>query len=200
MLLNGFGAICTGIVMIVFATTKFRDGAWFVLILIPTFVYILTRVHTHYSRLAKKLSLEDYGAPVRIHRHRVIMPISGVHRGSLAALRYALTLSDDITAVHVSVDPDEAEQIKQKWETWGEGIRLVILESPYRLLVEPLLRYIEEVAKGRQPNEIITIIVPQFVPKNWYHNLLHTQTAFMLRLALLFKQGIVITDVPYQTD
>lgn len=200
LLINGFGAVCTAVVTLVFSVTKFRDGAWVVLVLIPIIIIILSGIHAHYSSLASRLSLKDYGAPVRVNRHRVIMPISGVHRGSLAALRYALTLSDDITAVHVSVDPEEAEQIKQKWETWGEGIRLVILDSPYRMLVEPLLKYIEEVAEGRQPNEIITIIVPQFVPKRWYHNLLHTQAAFMLRLALLFKPGIVITDVPYQTD
>lgn len=200
MMINGFGAMCTAIVMLVFAVTKFRGGAWFVLILIPVIVIMLSRIHGHYAKLASRLSLEDYGAPLRVNRQRVIMPISGVHRGSLAALRYALTLSDDITAVHVSVDPEEAELLKEKWETWGEGIRLVILESPFRLLIEPLLEYIEEVAESRQPNEIITIVVPQFIPKHWYNNLLHTQTAFMLRLALLFKPGIVITDVPYQTD
>jgi amino acid transporter len=198
MVINGFGAICTAVVMMVFAVTKFQHGAWFVLVLIPVIVIVFSHIHAHYASLAGRLSLDDYGAPVRINRQRVILLISGVHRGSLAALRYAHTLSDDITAVHVSIDPEEANQIKEKWETWGEGVRLVILESPYRLLIEPLLTYIEDLAEKRQPNEIITIIVPQFVPNRWYHNLLHTQTAFILRLALLFKPGIVITDVPYQ--
>ena len=105
-----------------------------------------------------------------------------------------------MTAVHVSTDPEEAEKLQQKWETWGDGVRLVILESPYRLLFEPLLEYIEEIAEQRQPNETLTIIVPQFVPKHWYNNLLHTNAAFFLRLALLFKPGIVITDVPYQIE
>jgi amino acid transporter len=200
MLINGFGAVCTAIVTLVFALTKFRDGAWVVLVLIPVIVIMLSRIHAHYVSLANRLSLQDFGPPVRIYRHRVILLISGVHRGSLAALRYAHTLSDDITAVHVSVDPEEVKQIKDKWDTWGDGVRLVILDSPYRLLIEPLLDYIEDMAEKRQPNEIITIIVPQFVPSRWYHNLLHTQTAFILRLALLFKPGIVITDVPYQTN
>jgi len=128
------------------------------------------------------------------------MPISGVHRGSLLALRYARALSEDITAVHVCIDPDEAEKIQKKWQEWGDGVRLVILDSPYRLLVEPLLNYIEEIADQRQPNETITIVVPNFVPRRWYHNLLHTQAAFWLRLALLFKPGIVITEVPYQVE
>ena len=102
--------------------------------------------------------------------------------------------------MHVSIDPEEAARTQQKWERWGEGIRLVILDSPYRLLLEPLLDYIQEVAAQRQPNEMITVLVPQFVPRRWWHNLLHTQTAFLLRLALLFKPGIVITDVPYQIE
>jgi hypothetical protein len=130
----------------------------------------------------------------------VILPISGVHRGTMAALRYARNLSDDVTAVHVSLDPAEADRIRRKWESWGDGVRLVILDSPYRLLLEPLLGYIQEVADQRQPNETITIVVPQFVPTRWWNNLLHTQAALMLRLALLFKPGIVITDVPYQIE
>ena len=200
MLINGFGAVCTAIVMLVFAVTKFRDGAWFVLILIPLLVGIFIAIHRHYHSLAMNLSLEDYGAPPRIPRHRVILPISGVHRGSLAALRYAKALTNDVTAVHISTDVEETEKIRSKWEAWGDGVRLVVLDSPYRLLLEPLLDYVEEIAAKRQPNEIITIIVPQFVPKRWYHNLLHTQTALWLRLALLFQPGIVITDVPYQID
>jgi amino acid transporter len=198
MVINGFGSVCTFIVMLVFAVTKFVDGAWIVIILTPTLVVIFFMIHHHYRDLAGHLSLDDYGAPPRVSRHRVIVPVSGVHRGSLLALRYARALSTDVTAVHVSVDPDEAEKIKHKWEKWGEGVRLVILESPYRLLLEPLLEYIEEVADQRQANEMITIVVPQFVPHHWYHNLLHTQAALLLRLALLFKPGIVITDVPYQ--
>ena len=98
------------------------------------------------------------------------------------------------------LDPAEAELVRQKWEVWGEGVRLVILDSPYRLLIEPLLAYIQQIDAQRQPNEIITIIVPQFVPKRTLHTLLHTNTAFWLRAALLFKPGIVITDVPYQVD
>jgi hypothetical protein len=198
MVINGFGSVCTAVVALVFAITKFRDGAWIVLVLTPILVSIFFSIHHHYKNLAKQLSLESYGATPRITRHRVILPVSGVHRGSLAALRYARTLSDDVTAVHVSIDSVEAAKVKQKWEAWGEGTRLVILESPYRLMLEPLLEYIEQISTTRQPNEILTIVVPQFVPRRWYQNLLHTNTAFLLRAALLFKRGIVITDVPYQ--
>jgi hypothetical protein len=200
MVINGFGSFCTLVVMFVFAVTKFSEGAWIVVLLTPILVSIFFSIHHHYKNLAKHLSLENYGAPTRIVRHRVILPIGGVHRGTMAALRYARILSDDITAVHISTDTIESEKIQQKWERWGDGVRLVILDSPYRLFIEPLLAYIDQIDAHRQPNEIITILVPQFIPKHWWTNALHTQTAVTLRIALMFRKDIVITDVPYQVD
>jgi amino acid transporter len=200
MVINACGAACTAIVMLVFAVTKFTEGAWIVLLLMPILVGVFSGIHHHYLDLAARLSLERYGEPPRVVRQCVIIPLSGVHRGTLEALRYARSLSYDITAVHVSIDPAEAEAVRQKWELWGGGIRLVILESPYRLLLEPLLEYIAEIAERRQPNETITIVVPQFVPGRWWQNFLHNQTAIMLRLALLFRRGIVITDVPFHVE
>ena len=198
MFINGFGAVMTAVVAVVFAVAKFRDGAWIILILIPILVVGLSTIHRHYRGLARGLSLDDFGEPPPISRHRVILPLSGVHRGTLAALRYAQRLSNDVTAVHVSIDPADTERVRMKWETWGEGVRLVILESPYRLLLEPLLEYIDTIDRQRQPNDIITVVVPQFVPKQTAANLLHTQTATWLQLALRGRPGIVITDVPYQ--
>jgi hypothetical protein len=200
MVVNGFGSILTAVVTTVFAVTKFTEGAWFVVILTPLLVVIFSAIHAQYARVAEHLSLTGYIPPTLLGRHRVILAISGVHRGTLAALRYARSLSDDITAVHVSLDPVEAEKIQQKWEEWGEGVRLVILESPYRLFLEPLLQYIETLDVQKRPNEIITIVVPQFVPKHWWNNALHTRTADALRSALFFKKDIVITDVPYQIE
>jgi amino acid transporter len=197
---NVFGAACTAFVTLVFGVTKFRDGAWIVLLLIPAVVFVYSRIHKHYRELAGELSLEKYGAPPNIGRHRVIVPVGGVHRGTLAALRYARTLSDDITAVHVSIEPAEAERVQEKWELWGDGVRLVILDSPYRLMIEPLLDYLDEILAHRQPNEIITVVVPQFVPKHAKHKALHYQTADILRASLLNISNIVIADVPYQVD
>ena len=200
MVINGAGAVMTGIVMLVFASTKFTQGAWIVLLLIPALVALFYRIHHHYRLLAARLSLEQYGVRPPATRHRVILPVSGVHRGTLEALRYARLLSNDVTAVHVSIDAVESQKIEHKWDMWGGGVRLVILDSPYRLMLEPLLKYIEQIVAHRQPNETITIVVPQFVPRNWFDNLLHTQTAMLLRLALLFKPGVVVTDVPYHVD
>lgn len=201
MSINGFGALCTAVVMLVFAVTKFLDGAWVVLILIPVLVTIFFFIHHHYKRLASKLSLNNFGAvPSLATRHRVIMPVSGVHQGTLTALRYARILSDDVTAVHVTIEPAEAEKVRQKWRKWGEGVRIVMLDSPYRLFIEPLLAYIAEIAEQRQPGETITIVVPKFVSSNPVSTVLHTNTADLLRTQLMNQRGIIITSVPYHVD
>lgn len=200
MMVNSLGAIVTAIVMIVFAVTKFTDGAWFVVILTPVLVLIFNAIGKHYFKLADNLSLEHYTPSNRISYQKVVMPIGGVHQGTLAALRFAKTLSDDITVVHVSTDPVETKKLQEKWQLWGDGYRLVVLDSPYRLFIEPLLSYIEELDENKSPNEIITIVVPQFVPRHFWSNWLHTRTADTLRRVLLFKKDIVIMEVPYLVD
>ncbi|HZJ21743.1 MAG TPA: APC family permease [Anaerolineales bacterium] len=200
MIANGFGAVCTAVVMVVFIVTKFVDGAWIVLAITPIFISVLLWVRRHYSNVASRLSLERYGEPPPYNaRHRVIVPISNVHQGTLAALRYARMLSDDVTAVHISMEPEDTEKVNKKWEKWGRGTRLVIVDSPYRLFLEPLLDYIDEMLSSRQPNETITIVVPHFVPRKKAHKVLHMQTAELLRRELLATPGVVITEVPYQT-
>jgi hypothetical protein len=128
------------------------------------------------------------------------MPVSGVHQGTLAALRYARMLSDDVTAVHVSIEPADAEKVRKKWEKWGDGVRMVMLSSPYRLFLEPLLAYIGEILKQRQAGETLTIVVPEFVPSNRLTSALHTNTADLLRSQLRRQEGLVIINVPYQVD
>ena len=198
MFVNGFGAVCTAVVMLVFAVTKFREGAWIVLILLPILIVVFSIIHRHYKDLANRLSLDKFrGLPVRQPRHRVIMPISGMHQGTLEALRYAKLLSDDVTAIHVSIDHAETEKVQKKWKLWGEGTRLVILDSPFRLFVEPLLEFIEDIIDHRQPNEMITVVVPQFIPSKRWHTALHMRTADVLRQELISKHGVVVTDIPY---
>lgn len=200
MIVNGFGAVCTFVVMIIFAVTKFNDGAWVVILLTPSLVALFFLIHHHYKKLAQQLSLDKRRSKKHIGRNRVIMPISGVHSGTLSALEFASTLSDDVTIVHISMDPVESAKVREKWETWGDGYRLVVLNSPYRLFLEPLLEYIDKISTLQLPNEIITIVVPQFVPKHWWTNFLHMRTAESLRKALLHRRSIVITEVPYQVE
>jgi amino acid transporter len=201
MIANGVGAFATCIVMIVFAVTKFTQGAWIVLLITPILVGLFFAIHRHYRGVAQRLSLDHYTEPApHVTRHRVIMPVSGVHQGTLEGLRYARLLSHDVTAVHVSIDPAETEKLQKKWNTWGDGVRLLILDSPYRLFAEPLLHYIDEILAQRQSNEVITIIVPQFVAGSPLVSALHMNTANLLRKELLNTPGIVITDVPYQVS
>jgi hypothetical protein len=198
MVINGFGAISTAVVMMVFAVTKFFDGAYIVLILIPVLVGIFWMIHVHYKGLANNLTLDNFSAPPpHTLRHRVIMPVSGVHQGTLAALRYARHLSKDVTAVHVAMDPVEAEKVRAKWEKWGQGVRMVMLNSPYRLFLEPILEYINDIAQQRQPGETITIVVPEFVSNSPLTPALHMNTADHLRNQLKRQPGFVIISVPY---
>jgi len=198
LVVNGFGAVLTAVVMVVFAVTKFAEGAWVVVFLIPTLVLIFFRIHRHYKDVAGHLSLEDFGAPARVKRNRVLLLIGGVHRGILHALRYARSLSDDITAVYVAAaEQGEAEMVKDRWDEWGDGVRLVIIESPYRRLMDPLLKYISELSAERGPHEMLTVVVPQFVPSHWWHKGLHMNTASVLRQRLLRQRDIVVMEVPY---
>jgi amino acid transporter len=200
MIINGVGSLLTAVVVIVFGVTKFTEGAWVVLILIPLLALLLRGINSHYRALARTLSLDDFGEPPAISRHKVILLVSEVHRGTLEALRYAQGLTYDLTAVHVAMDHGESEKLRADWALWGKGVRLLILESPQQMFLEPVLQYIDEVSDQRQPNETITVVVPQFVPERWVFSLLHMPTAMRLKLALLFKKDIVITDIPYQIN
>ncbi len=199
MIINGFGAFVTFVVTIIFAITKFADGAWVVVILLPILVAIFFSIHRHYVNLAAHLTLEKYAGQHHISRHRVIVPIAGVHLGTIKALKYAESLSKDITAVHVSIDPDETVKLQSKWEIWGDGVRLVILESPYRVMIKPLIDYITELTENRLQNEMITIVIPQFIPRRFWTNSLHMRTADTLRKVLM-GQDVVVVEVPYQVD
>ncbi len=198
MIINGFGAICTAVVALVFAVTKFREGAWIVLVLTPVLVFIFFSIHRHYKSVARSLTLENFGSLRKIRRQRVLLLISSVHRGTLNALNFALDLSDDVTAVHVSIDPKDAAKVKEKWEKWGNGVRLVIIDSQYRLLIEPILEYIDLIAAKRQDGEVITVVVPQFVTESPMTGALHENAAYWLRKALVTRPGMVIIEVPYQ--
>lgn len=199
MLINSFGALCTAVVMIIFAVTKFTEGAWVILLLIPILVTIFFRIHHHYKSLARSLTLENYvqsdGQKVK---QKVLILISTVHRGTLAAVRYARSLSDDITAVHVGLNPEDYQKVEDKWKIWGEGLPLVILESPYRQLYTPILSYIKELETQKSPNEIITVVIPEFITRRWWEKWLHWHTADLLRRLFVEQSGVVIVEVPYQ--
>jgi amino acid transporter len=192
---SAVGALLTGLVLLVVAVTKFTEGAWMILAVIPAIVLHFLSVRRHYDHVAEQLSLKGW-LPAGTRRNTVIVPISGVHRAVVEALQYARSLSPDVRAVYVDTDPRTTEEVKEEWERWGQGAPLVVLPSPYRSLMEPLLEYVEEVEK-EHPWGFVTIVLPEFVPKRWWHHLLHNQRALLIKGALLFKPNLIVTSVPF---
>jgi amino acid transporter len=196
--INGFGAVVTGVVLVIVAVTKTLEGAWIVLLLIPMIVAIFKATRQHYDHVASQLTLRGYEPAQRAH-NTVVMPIGGMQRAVVEALRYAETLSDDVRAVYVDIDPKATEQIRRDWDRWGGRVTLVVLPSPYRSVMEPLLGYITQV-EAERPNDYVTIILPEFVPARWWQHLLHNQSALLIKGALLFRPNTVVTSVPFHLE
>jgi amino acid transporter len=193
--LNATGATLCFIVLGVVAVTKFTDGAWIILVLIPLHVLGLRAIRRHYDHVAQQLSIADW-APGERREHVVIVPIGDLHRAVLTALDYARLLSSDVRVVFVEVERRATERIRAEWERYGRGLPLVVLPSPYRSILEPLLSYIGKV-QDEHPRAFVTILLPEFVPARWWHHLLHNQRALLIKGALLFKKNLVVTNVPF---
>ena len=193
--ISGTGALVTGIVLIVVAVTKAHEGAWIIMLLIPIQVVLFRITRTHYNEVAAQLTLTDW-QPDRRHENRVIVPISGVQRAVVGALDYARTLSTDVRAVYIDVDTASTAQIQKDWDKWGRGVPLVVLPSPFRSLMEPLLEYIGQLDQDH-PDDYVTVVLPEFVPARWWHHLFHNQRALLIKAALLFKPHTIVTSVPF---
>lgn len=202
MPVSALGAVVTAAVTVVVAVAKFAEGAWITLAVMPLLVFFMRAIHRHYEDLKHQLSLERAKLPRPFRAHKVIVPVNNVHRGVLEALRYAKAVSDDVTAVYVEIEPGAREEIERKWERWVPDVPLVVLPSPYRSVVGPILLYLDQVQREAGPDTALTVVLPEFVPRKWWHHLLHNQTALMLKFALLFRQRRlrrykVLADVPY---
>jgi amino acid transporter len=196
ILINGVGAVATFIVLLVLILTKFIHGAWIVVILIPLLVLMFRKVHRHYQEVAGQLTMEGL-EPLRPIRHEVIVPISGIHRGVVRALEYAKSIAPHhVTAVYVDLDEEATRILREKWTKFAGDIDLVVLASPYRALTRPLLRYIDRIDREHR-DDLLTIVLPEFVPAKWWQHLLHNQSSLTLKAALLFKEGVIVTNVPY---
>jgi amino acid transporter len=194
--ISAFGALLTGLVLIIVVLTKTLDGAWIVLVLIPILVTVFKFTRLHYESVAEQLSLAKVDVDTTPHGHIVIVPIGGVHRAVIEALRYSSALAKDVRAVYVNVNPASLVQLKKDWPVWGSHVKLVVLQSPYRSMTEPLLDYIDRMEK-EHPDDYITVVLPEFVVKHWWHHLLHNQSALTLKAALLFRPRVVTTSVPF---
>ena len=193
--LNGIGAVATGLVMMTIAVTKFSHGAWIVLVLIPFLVVLFVLMHRHYEDVARQLSLDDFTPPPPM-TNTVLVLVGDVHRGVVAALQYAQTLSASPKAVFVEIDPERTRRLEEKWGKWGMGVPLIVLSSPYRSLIGPLLEYIDSLQR-LGPNQMVTLVLPEFLPARWWQQILHNQTALLIKGTFLFRKNVVITDVPH---
>ncbi len=195
--INLVGAIATAIVLTVFVATKFMHGAWLVVVMIPLLVIMFHAIHRHYVSVARQLSLEAIDDTLEPIHHTVIVPISGIHRGVIGALRYAKSISpDNVTAVYVDFDEEATSKLRERWDKLNFGVKLEIISSPYRELTRPLLRYINRVSY-KNGNDLVTVVLPEFVPAKWWQHLLHNQSSLLLKGALLFKERIIVTNIPY---
>jgi hypothetical protein len=153
-------------------------------------------VHRHYGEVAAQLSLEDQAPPPPVEG-TVLVLVGDLHRGVVRALQYAQSLSPSAKAVYVETDPERTHRLEQRWGKWGMGVPLVVLNSPYRSVLGPLMDYIDQLQRHRGANHVVTIVLPEFIPARWWQQLLHNQTALLIKGQLLFHKNVVVTDVPY---
>jgi len=198
MCVNGVGAGVTGVVLLTLAVTKFMEGAWIVVVVVPLLVFVFAVMHRHYEGVAVELSLEGLECPPKF-QHTVLVLIGDVHRGVVRAVHYARTLAAPeaaVRAVYVETDPARTLKVEERWTAWGLGVPLVVLTSPYRSILRPLLEYIDQI-QSRGDDQMVTIVLPEFLPRRWWQHALHNQTALLVKGALLFHKNIVVADVPY---
>ena len=199
LVINAVGALATFVVLCVFVATKFLHGAWIVVVVIPILVLLFKSIHGHYVMVAKQLSTEGL-EQLRPIKHRVIVPISGIHRGVVCALQYAQSIANEhVQAVYVDFEEEATANLKDKWERWAAGVQLVVLPSPYRELTRPLVKYINRIRRENS-NDMITVVLPEFIPAKWWQHVLHNQSSLLLKGSLLFKKGVIVTSVPYHLE
>jgi hypothetical protein len=206
LIINAVGLVCTTIVAGVLVATKFTHGAWVVLALIPILVFMFRNIREHYDSATQMLSLtgvepQPWKKPATHVRHKVVVPVSGVHRGTLAALEFARSMSADVVAVMSDIDPKSTERTRSEWHKWCNDVPLVVLDSPYRSTVVPLMEFLEEVDKRPADHALAVVVIPEFVPAKIWQKYLHNQTARLLKDAILYKEGRkhdrIIISVPF---
>jgi amino acid transporter len=196
-IINTVGGIITSIVAVIFGVTKFTGGAWVVLIVIPLIIFFSLAIHRHYQDIANELKIDIQSFKPKPNRVITIVLVSGVHRVVQNTLSFAMGVSQaDLIAVYVGFDDESIRKMEQKWEEWGNPCRLVTLKSKYRSVLDPFSRLIHLI-EDKNFQAQIQVVIPQFIPKKWWHNLLHNQTALLLRLWFMRHKDIVITTVPY---
>jgi len=196
---NGVGAVATAIVAVIVGVAKFALGAWMVLVLIPVLIAIMWGIHQHYQTVRDAMTLEHPDTPLPRLSPRVIVPVSRLDRAALYALAFARAIAKDVTAVHIADTAADAVEMQRRWDRWGGDIPLAVVETPYRVLLAPLLAYIDAIDR-QDPGRTIVVVLPEFVPRHFWEYLLHNQSALRLKLRLYSRRNTVVVDVPYHVD
>ncbi len=209
--LNLVGAFVTGVVVLIIAITKFAYGAWLVLIFIPVLICMFRKIRGHYNDVTaqlrmpiidgKRLPLREFNSalPTQAHlgKNIVIVPVSGLTNMIARTLSYANVISTDVTALHIAINEEAGKSVADQWEAWNPGTPLVTLYSPYRMVIQPLIDYVTELEQQKQPEDYITVLIPEFETKKWWHRLLHNQTGWLLRALLILHEAVIVTTVPF---
>ena len=201
--INGVGSLATGAAVLIIGVSKFAGGAWITILVIPAMVVGFLKIRAHFREVNQQLSLR--GLPPNLKPFpppRVVVPISGVHRGTVDAITYARSIARGVTAVYIELEPDAGQRIRKDFADWWPDVPLVILPSPYRSIVGPLLDFLDETDRQNNDGQLAAVVLPEFVPAKWWQSLLHNQTAWLIKAALLYNRrrfGFqrVIIDVPH---
>ena len=196
LIVNGAGAVITGIATIILASTKFTQGAWIVFLLIFILVLMFRSIHSHYKAVTEQISLTRDHRPPLPRRNVVVIPINAVNQAVIRAVDYARSRPGEIHAVMVDVDTQATARIQIQWAQWGCGVNLRALPSPYRSVMKSLLDYIEQILE-KEPDIWVTVVIPEILPAHWWQSILHNQRALLLKTALLFKDRVILIDVPF---
>jgi hypothetical protein len=197
ILTNAVGAVMTGLVCVLLCIEKFLAGAWIVLVAIPILIWFFHRIKKHYDSWERQLAMEpgQHYHPAKFD-HTVLVLVASLHRGLVPALQYAISIGHHVEAVHVELSPANTAKLREQWKEWNCGVPLTVLKSPYRSLSEPLMKYIDEV-EARYDHDVVTIVIPEFMPCKWWHHLMHNQTAIAMKAMLMFRPGKIVTTVRY---
>ena len=199
--INALGALTTGIVVLVIAEAKFYSGAWIVVVFIPCMVHLFRKIKQHYDDMAEQLHLSLKGGNPFVQatpgRNIVIIPIASPTNLVAQTVRYAKAISQNIIALNVATDPEEAERIRTKWNECNTGVPLATVASPFRLVIQPVMDFIDKLEREKKPEDYITILIPEFETKKWWHRFLHNQTGWVLRTLLILRDNVIVTTIPY---
>jgi len=200
-IINAFGAVITGLVVLIVAITKFFHGAWIVLLFIPAMIYVFKAIKQHYTDMAEQLhlSIADWESLKQGPKGKniIVVPVSSPTSVVVQTMRYAHSISTDVIALHITTDREMGRKVEEKWKIWDPGVRLITVYSPYRLVIEPLIHFVEKLQSNKAAEDFITILIPEFETKKWWHRFLHNQTGWILRTLLILKKDVVVTTIPY---